>query len=51
MDKKLSPEVIDAIVEKINELVNIPFLNEEQERILFTLIISVIIEAFLKPKR
>lgn len=50
MEKKLSPEVIDAIVDQINKMVNLPFLNEEQERALFHLIISVLIDAFIKRK-
>lgn len=50
MEKKIPPEIIDAIVEQINEMVNIPFLNEEQERMLFKLILSILIETFLKIK-
>ena len=48
MEKNITPEVLDAIVEQINSLINIPFLNEEQERILFKLILSILIDAFLK---
>lgn len=39
---------IDYIVEKINAKVNIPFLNEEQERIVIRAILMLIIGAFPK---
>lgn len=50
MNEKLSPDIIDAIVTKMNDIINIPFLNEEQERIVFKLILTILIESFLKIK-
>lgn len=48
MEEKIPQEIIDGIIDKINEAIDIPFLNEKQEKMLFTLVLSVLIETILR---
>lgn len=50
MEEKIPQEIIDAIIDKINEAIDIPFINEKQEKMLFTLVLSVLIESILRLK-
>lgn len=43
-------EFIDKIADEINEHVNLPWLNEEQERLVIRAIIRILLSGFAKKK-
>lgn len=51
MNYDIPETVLDNIIDEINKAIDIPFLNEKQERLLFAFILSVIIGAFLKSQK
>lgn len=51
MEVKVPQELIDRIIDEINAALDIPFLNEKQERYLLALVLSVLIETLLKLKK
>lgn len=51
METTLPDEVIEMIIEQINAAIDLPFLNEKQERMLFSFVLSVVIGAFLKKQK
>jgi hypothetical protein len=44
MNKELPQDLLDEIAEKINEVINIPFMSESQEKLLFVFLLRLITE-------
>ena len=51
METKVPQDLIDKIIDEINAAIDIPFLNEKQERFLLSLVLSIILETLLKLKK
>lgn len=51
METKIPQELIDRIIDEINAVLDIPFLNEKQERFLLSLVLSILLETLLKLKK
>ena len=45
---ELSQEQLDAIADTINAAINIPFLNEAQEKMLLKLLLSILLDKLSK---
>ena len=43
MSKEVDPELIEGVTKRLNEVINIPFLSEEQERILITAVLRMLL--------
>ena len=47
MDNKNTPNIAKEIATKINAMVNIPLIREEDEQIFFELIVTILLDVFL----